>query len=54
MSKSNFKSKSEVMKAYHDGKLAKWELEPILENLEFEQNCSDIAKLVLSFYKIKK
>ena len=49
-----FKTKSEVMQAYKDGKLAKWELEPILENLEFEQNCSDIAKLVLEFYQIKK
>ena len=49
-----FETKEDVMKAYHDGKLAKWELKPILENLEFEQNCSDIAKLVMSFYQTKK
>ena len=40
-----FKTKSEVMKAFHDGKLAKWELKPILDNIEFEKNASDIAKL---------
>ena len=40
-----FKTKSEVMKAYHDGKLAKWELKPILDNKKKKKNASDIAKL---------
>ena len=40
-----FKTKSEVMKAYHNGKLAKWELKPIIENIEFEKNASEVAKL---------
>ena len=44
-----YKTKSEVMRAYHDGKLAKWELKPILENLEFEKNASDIAKLCCKY-----
>ena len=44
-----YKTKSEVMQAYHDGKLAKWELKPILEHLEFEKNCSEIAKLCFKY-----
>ena len=45
-----YKTKEEVMKAYKEGKLAKWELKPILENIEFRENCSEIAKIV---FKIK-
>lgn len=30
-----FKNKKEVIEAYKNGKLAKWEIEPILEHIEF-------------------
>ena len=44
-----FKTKNEVIKAYSDGKLAKWELKPILDNIKFEKNTSEIAKLCFKY-----
>lgn len=41
-----YKNKEEVMKAYKEGKLAKWELKPILEHIEFCENLSEIGKIV--------
>ena len=37
-----YKSKQEIM----DANLADWERKVILENFEFEQNLSEIAKIV--------
>ena len=42
-----YESKEEVMRDYKNGKLAEWELEPILDNIEFEEN----LKYVLSLLK---
>lgn len=41
-----YKTKGEAIKAYKEGKLAKWELKPILDNIEFEENLSEIGKLI--------
>ena len=43
-----YKNKEEVMKAYKEGKLAKWELKPILEHIKFCQNLSEIGKIVFN------
>ena len=43
----NFKTKEEVMVAYKNGELAEWELKHILEQIEFRENASEIAKLCL-------
>lgn len=39
-----YKSKKEIMEA----NLADWEREVILENFEFEQNLSEIGKLIFN------
>lgn len=49
-----YKTKEEVWKDYHDGKLYDWERDVILENIEFKENCSEIAKIVLEYAKLKK
>ena len=45
-----WKSKEEILSA----NLADWEKEVILENFEFEQNLSEIAKVVREYVEIKK
>ena len=42
----NYKTKGEVWKAYKKGKLADWERDAILERIEFEENLSEIGKIV--------
>jgi len=44
-----YKSKKEIMEA----NLAEWERKVILEQFEFEQNLSDIGKLILELNGVK-
>lgn len=50
MSNLKWKSKEEILSA----NLADWEKEVILENFEFEQNLSEIGKIVMEYAKSKK
>lgn len=50
----NFKTKGEVWKAYKDGKLASWERDVILKRINFEQNLSEIGKVILEYHDLKK
>ena len=45
---SGYKTKGEVWKAYKEGKLAAWERDVILEDLNFRENLSEIGKIVFS------
>ena len=44
-----YKSKKEIMEA----NLSEWERKVILEQFEFEQNLSDIGKLILELNGVK-
>ena len=50
----DYKTKKEVWKAFHDGKLAEWELKPILKRIEFEENLSVAGKVALEHMETKK
>lgn len=45
-----WKSKKEI----EESNLADWEKKVILENFEFEENLSEIGKIVLEYSKLKK
>lgn len=49
-----YKTKGEVWKAFHNGELAEWELKPILERIEFEENLSAVGKAALEYMEEKK
>ena len=44
-----YKTKGEVLKAYKQGKIAEWELQPILEHIAFCNNASKIAKICFKY-----
>lgn len=48
-----YKNKHEVMRDFKNGKLSKWEVDVILENLEFEKNLSDVGKIILDLNGVK-
>lgn len=41
-----YNTKKDVIVTYKRGQLAKWELKPILEEIEFRENVSRIAEMI--------